>query len=112
MGIKKDVEEAFKYMQVTKIKGHCMDQDLNNIESKLMAIAAIIPISHGHVGTFCHNFEYRTFLTGGESFVISMNSGAFPMKMGMDPVVLERQVAEHKSQVKEFKTYFSIQKAL
>jgi hypothetical protein len=67
---------------------------------------------HGHLGMLVEIAEYRTFSTGNEPFTVPTNPGAYPTTVNPDAMVCELQIAEHKSEVKEFETFVSIENAL
>ena len=117
MGIQHDIEEALARYEITPIDGQPNDADLTKLEQELTAMAATIPTtngggSHGHIGMLIEDAEYTTFSAGGVPFVIPTNPGAYPATVDPDVVIRERQIAEHKFEIKEFETYLGVENAL
>ena len=117
MGYKQDAEEQIEAFQITQINGQPTDEDINKLVNKLTECAATIPTmngggSHGHIGMLINDTEYRTFSTRGEPFVIPTNPGAYPLNPSNDAIKRERQVAEHKMEVKEFEIYLGVTNGL
>ncbi|KAL7475762.1 hypothetical protein ACHAW6_001664, partial [Cyclotella cf. meneghiniana] len=65
-----------------------------------------------HIGMIISNAEYVTFSDGGAQFLKPTNPGPYPNAVNPDPVVCECQVAEHKAELQEFKTYMAVKMAL
>ena len=51
------------------------------------------------------NAEYVTFSAGGAQYLIPNNPGPYPNIIDPDPAVHKQQVAKHKAELLEFKTY-------
>jgi hypothetical protein len=64
------------------------------------------------MGMLINDAEYRTFSTNGDPFTVLMNPGAYPMNPSNDAIIRERQIAEHKMEIKEFETYLGVANAL
>ena len=56
--------------------------------------------------------EYITFSHNAERFVEPTNPGPYPANVDQDPVVRERQIAEHKAEQAEFETHQGVKKFL
>ena len=117
MGYKQDAEEQIEAFQITRINGQPTDEDIDKLVNELTECAATIPTtngggSHGHMGMLIEDAEYRTFSTNGDPFTIPTNPGAYPLNPSNDAITRERQIAEHKMEVKEFETYLGVANAL
>eukprot|EP00804_Cyclotella_cryptica_P011218 CCRYP_007736-RA/>CCRYP_007736-RA protein AED:0.38 eAED:0.38 QI:0/-1/0/1/-1/1/1/0/375 len=117
MGYKQDAEEQIEAFQITRIHGQPTDEDIDKLVNELTECAATIPTtngggSHGHMGMLIKDAEYPTFSTNGEPFTIPTNPGAYPLNPDNDAIIRERQVAEHKLEVKEFETYLGVANGL
>ena len=117
MGIQQDIEDALSDYKVTKIDGQPTEEDLTKLLQELTAMAATIPTtngggSHGHIGMLLEDAEYTAFSTGGTPFTVPTNPGPYPATVDPDAVIRERQIAEHKYEIKEFETYLGVENAL
>eukprot|EP00804_Cyclotella_cryptica_P012319 CCRYP_020814-RA/>CCRYP_020814-RA protein AED:0.79 eAED:0.45 QI:0/0/0/0.5/1/1/2/0/161 len=56
---------------------------------------------HGHVGMVIEQAEYITFSRGNAPFVVPTNPGPYPAVVDPDPIIRERQIAEHKAEIVE-----------
>ena len=104
MGIKQDVKERREKFSITKIEGQPGEEVLNKLKEELTAMLATVPKTnggghHGHVGLIISGVQYVT-----EHFVLPTNPGPYPSVVDPDPVICERQVAEHIEEYKEFET--------
>ena len=64
---------------------------------------------HGHVGMVVDKAEYVTFSKNGTRFLVPMNPGPYPTTVDPDKVIREQQIAEHKAECIEYKTYLGVE---
>ena len=117
MGIKQDTEDSLKDFKFTKIDGQPTDEDLNRLTEECINAASSISTTngggqHGHVGMIIPDAEYILFSRNAKSFVEPTNPGPYPANVDQDPVIRERQVAEHKAEQAEFETYQGVKNFL
>ena len=118
MGRKQEIKEVLKDYHVTKINSKPMDEDLTKLKSKSSANAASIPTTnegglHGHISMIGDKTEYVSFSHNAEQFIVQTNPGPYPTTGDPTNVVMRaRQVAEHKVEVIEFKTYLGVAQSL
>ena len=117
MGIKQDTEDSLKDFEFTKIDGQPTDEDLNRLTEECINAASSISTTngggqHGHVGMIIPDAEYILFSRNAKSFVEPTNPGPYPANVDQDPVIRERQVAEHKAEQAEFETYQGVKNFL
>ena len=95
---------------VTKVHGQPTNTDINLLEGELIAIAATVATAlgggnNGHAGMLLADAEYAA-LAPGTPFIQPANPGIYP-----DSVTnanRARLEAEHKEQVRQFKTYMGM----
>ena len=117
MGIRHDVEEGLEKYEITRIEGQPTDEDLNLLTKELTNAAGSVATQngggeHGHVGMVVEQAEYVTFSRGGAPFVVPTNPGPYPATVDPDPVIRERQIAEHKAEIVEYETYLGVENYL
>jgi hypothetical protein len=117
MGIRHDVEQGLKKYEITKIDGQPKDEDLNLLTKELTNAAGSVTTQigggeHGHVGMVVNEAEYITFSKNGTKFLVPTNLGPYPTTVDPDNVIRERQIAEHKAECIEYKTYLGIENYL
>lgn len=117
MGIRQDTIDSLKDYDFTKIDGQPTDEDLNLLTEECINAASSVPTTngggqHGHIGMIIPEAEYITFSHNAERFVEPTNPGPYPAVVDPDPVVRERQIAEHKAEQAEFETYQGVKKFL
>ena len=108
MGVKQDVEDSLKDYPITKIDGQPSEEALSKLKLELAEGLASIPTlngggQHGHIGLIIPETEYIAFSRNGDRYEIIDNPGPYPATVDQTNAVLrERQVAEHKGEVKEY----------
>ena len=118
MGIHHDVKEGLKKYEITKINGQPMDdEDLNLLAKELTNAAGSIATQngggeHGHIGMVVKDAKYITFSRSGASFQVPTNPGPYPASVDPDKIIRERQIAEHKAEIVEYKTYLGVENFL
>jgi hypothetical protein len=117
MGIHHDIEQGLEKYKITKIDGQPKDEDLNLLTKELTNAAGSVATQngggkHGHIGMVVDNAEYITFSNGGARFPVSTNPGPYPTTIDLDKVIQERQIAEHKAECIEYKTYLGVENYL
>ena len=110
MGVRADIREEVRKETVTKIHGQPTNQDLTTLEKELIAILANIPTTlgggfHGHAGILMEPTRY--LLTAGVPFNNPANPGNYPLNIAGNAAagVRARAEAEHKEEVREYKTF-------
>jgi hypothetical protein len=111
MGILQDVIDALKAFKIAKIDGQPTDDDINKLTTQLTAALVTILTANrggtlGHIGIVVPVLRYVVLLTGPR-LVPPVHPGAYPATASDDPKTRERQVAEHKAEIKEFETYMA-----
>eukprot|EP00956_Cyclotella_meneghiniana_P039712 scaffold177683_cov66-Cyclotella_meneghiniana.AAC.7 len=107
MGIKQDVEETLKDYPITKIEGQPDEESLLKLKMELAEALASIPTlngggQHGHIGLIIPEAENIAFSRNNERYEILDNPGPYPVHVdATDTALRERQVAEHKAEIKE-----------
>lgn len=108
MGVKQDVEETLKDYPITTIEGQPDEESLSKLKVELAEALASIPTlngggQHGHIGLIIPEAEYIAFSHNAERYEILDNPGPYPAQVDQNDAVLrERQVAEHKANIKEY----------
>ena len=108
MGVKQDVEDSLKDYPISKIDGQPTEEALTQLKLELAEGLASIPTlngggRHGHIGLIIPDAEYTAFSNNGAPYEIFDNPGPYPTTVdATDAVLRERQVAEHKGEVKEY----------
>jgi hypothetical protein len=108
MGVKQDVEDSLKDYPITKIDGQPDEESLSKLKLELAEGLASIPTlngggQHGHIGLIIPATEYTAFSHNGARYEIIANPGPYPAHVdATDAVLRERQVAEHKGEIKEY----------
>jgi hypothetical protein len=113
VGVKQDVEDSLKDYFITKIDGQPTEKDFSKLKLELSKGLASIPTlngggHHGHIGLIIPNAEYTTFSHGNTPYNILDNPGPYPSTVDPDPLVRERQIVEHKAEIKEYKTQLGV----
>jgi hypothetical protein len=111
MGILQDVFDALKAFKIAKIDGQLTDDDINKLTTQLTtALVTILTANRGgtlgHIGIVVPVSRYIVLLTGPR-LMQPIHPGAYPAAASDDPKTRERQVAEHKAEIKEFETYMA-----
>jgi hypothetical protein len=116
MGVQADIRDKVRKETVTKIRGQPAKQDLTILEKELIAILANIPTAlgggnHGHAGILMDPEKY--LLTAGVPFNNPANPGNYPANVPGNAAAGVRAwaEAEHKEEVKEYKTYQGVVQA-
>ena len=117
MGIRHDVEEELEKYEITKINGQPMDEDLNLLAKELTNAAGSVETQnggkeHGHVGMVVEKAKYITFSRNGNKFLAPTNPGPYPPSVDQDKIIRKRQIAEHKAEIVEYKTYLGVENYL
>ncbi len=117
MEIRHDVEQGLKKYEITKIDWQPKDEDLNLLMKELTNAAGSVATQngggeHGHVGMVVDKAEYITFSKNGTKFLVPTNPGPYPTTINPDKVIWEQQIAEHKAECIEYKTYLGIENYL
>ena len=108
MGVKQDVEETLKGYPITKIEGQPDEEAMSKLKTELAEALASIPTlngggQHGHIGLIIPETEYMLFSNNNERYEIFNNPGPYPAVVdATDTAMRERQVAEHKAEIKEY----------
>ena len=108
MGIKQDVEGSLKDYLITTIDGQPDKEALSKLKLELVEGLASIPTlngggGHGHIGMILSDVDYTAISRNGAPYEIFNNPGPYPENVdATDAVNRERQVAEHKGEVKEY----------
>jgi len=108
MGIKQDVEDSLKDYPITTIDGQPDEEALSKLKLELVEGLASIPTlngggGHGHIGMILSDADYTAISRNGAPYEIFDNPGPYPENVdATDAVNRERQVAEHKGEVKEY----------
>ena len=108
MGIKQDVKETLKDYPITKIEGQPDEESLSKLKMELAKALASIPTlngggQHGHIGLIIPEAEYILFSRNNERYENLDNPGPYPTHVdATDTKLRERQVAEHKAEIKEY----------
>jgi hypothetical protein len=88
-----------------------MDDNINKLTMQLTAALVTISTENGggmlgHIGIVVPVLRYVVLLTGTR-LVRPVHPGAYPATASDDPKTHERQVAEHKAEIAEYKTYMA-----
>eukprot|EP00804_Cyclotella_cryptica_P028262 CCRYP_014618-RA/>CCRYP_014618-RA protein AED:0.29 eAED:0.29 QI:0/0/0/1/0.5/0.33/3/0/697 len=108
MGIKQDVEDSLKDYPISTIDGQPDEEALSKLKLELVEGLASIPTlngggQHGHIGMILSTAEYTAISRNGAPYDILDNPGPYPLNVdATDAVNRERQVAEHKGEIKEY----------
>ena len=113
MGVKQDAEDSLKDYFITKIDGQPTEQDISKLKLELSEGLASIPTTngggqHGHIGLIIPSTEYVLFSHGAAPYDLLTNPGPFPTTVDPDAVVRERQIAEHKAEIREYELYLGV----
>lgn len=116
MGIKHDTEESLKAFEFTKIDGQPTSEDLILFKEEMIDAATSISTTNGggqfgHAGMIMKEIEYLQ-LSNGERFLEPINPGPYPVNVDPDPIIRERQVAEHKAEKEEFEKHQAVKQFL
>ncbi len=111
MGILQDVFDAIKAFKIAKIDGQPTDDDINKLTTQLTAALVTILTTNrggmlGHIGIVVPESRYVVLLTGPK-LVRPVHPGAYPATASDDTKTCEKEVAEHKAEIKEFETYMA-----
>jgi hypothetical protein len=111
MGILQDVFNALKAFKIAKINGRPMDNDINKLATQLTAALVTISTTNGggmlgHIGIVVPESRY-VMLSTGPKLVRPVHPGAYPATASDDTKTREKEVAEHKAEIKEFETYMA-----
>jgi hypothetical protein len=109
MGILQDVFNALKAFKIAKIDGQSMDDDISKLTKQLTAALVTISTTNrggmlGHIGIVVPESRYVA-LSMGPKLVRPVHPGAYPATASDDTKTREKEVAEHKAEIKEFETY-------
>jgi hypothetical protein len=113
MRIKQDVEESLKDYFITKIDGQPSEEAITKLKLELSEGLASIPTlngggRHGHIGLIIPTTEYTTFSHNNTPYDILTNPGPYPTTVDTDAVVRERQIAEHKAEIREYEMQLGV----
>ncbi len=111
MGILHDVFDALKAFEIAKIDGQPMGDDINKLMAQLTTALVTISTTNGggtlgHIGIVVPESRYVALLTGPK-LVRPVHPGAYPATASDDTKTCEKEVAEHKAEIKEFETYMA-----
>jgi hypothetical protein len=111
MGILQDVFDALKAFNIAKIDRQPMDNDINKLTTQLTTALVTISTANrggtlGHIGIVVPVLRY-VVLSMGPRLVQPVHPRAYPATASDDPKTRERQVVEHKAEIKEFETYIA-----
>eukprot|EP00804_Cyclotella_cryptica_P025760 CCRYP_002951-RA/>CCRYP_002951-RA protein AED:0.36 eAED:0.36 QI:0/0/0/1/0.5/0.33/3/0/427 len=117
MGIRHDVKEGLKKYEIPRSEGQPTDEDVNLLTKELTNAAGSVTTQnqgreHSHVGMVVEQAEYVTFSQGNAPFVVPTNPGPYPAIVNPDAVIRERQIAKHKAEIVEYKTYLGVENYL
>ena len=117
MGVVQDTREMVAKGRVTVIDGQITQEDFSKLVQELCRIGSSIPTSIGggtlgHVGLILNQADYVLRSKGGVSFHMPKNPGQCPATLSADPTTREREMAEHKYAVKEYKQCIGMQMGL
>lgn len=110
-----DTRKAVAECIITKVQGQPTNQDIDQLDDELTAIASSFPSElggglHGHAGLVKSDADYAIFAPG-TPFVVPANPGHYPQ--GPIPAIQRAQrEAEHKALVKQFHTCIGVSKGL
>ena len=113
--IEQDTRKAVAECIVTKVQGQPTNQDIDQLDDELTAIASSFPSElggglHGHAGLVKGDADYAIFAPG-TPFVVPANPGHYPQ--GLIPANQRvQQEAEHKALVKQLHTCIGVSKGL
>lgn len=113
MGIKQDVEESLKDYFITKIDGQPSKEAITKLKLELSEGLASIPTHngggrHGHIGLIIPAAEYTIFSHNNTPYDILDNPGPYPTLVDPDNLVRERQIAEHKAEIREYEMQLGV----
>jgi hypothetical protein len=113
MGVKQDVEESLKDYFISKIDGQPSKEAITKLKLELSEGLASIPTlngggRHGHIGLIIPTAEYTTFSHNNAPYNILDNPGPYPTTVDPDAVVQERQIAEHKAEIREYEMQLGV----
>eukprot|EP00804_Cyclotella_cryptica_P003263 CCRYP_010497-RA/>CCRYP_010497-RA protein AED:0.29 eAED:0.28 QI:0/0/0/1/0.33/0.25/4/0/732 len=113
MGIKQDVEESLKDYFITKIDGQPSEEAISKLKLELSEGLASIPTlngggRHGHIGLIIPNAEYTIFSHNNAPYDILANPGPYPTTVDPGAVARERQIAEHKAEIREYEMQLGV----
>eukprot|EP00804_Cyclotella_cryptica_P028837 CCRYP_008424-RA/>CCRYP_008424-RA protein AED:0.29 eAED:0.29 QI:0/0/0/1/0.16/0.14/7/0/719 len=113
MGIKQDAEESLKDYFITKIDGQPSEEAISKLKLELSEGLASIPTlngggRHGHIGLIIPNAEYTIFSHNNAPYDILANPGPYPTTVDPDAVARERQIAEHKAEIREYEMQLGV----
>jgi hypothetical protein len=111
MGILQDVFDALKAFEIAKIDGQPTDDDINKLTTQLTAALVTISTTNGggmlgHIRIVVPESRYVALSTGPK-LVRPVHPGAYPATASYDTKTREKEVAEHKAEIKEFETYMA-----
>ena len=111
MGILQDVFDALKAFKIAKINRQPTDNDINKLTTQLTAALVTILTTNGggtlgHIGIVVPESRYVALLMGPK-LVRPVHPGAYPATASDDMKTHEKEVAEHKAEIKEFETYMA-----
>ena len=107
------MEDSLKDYVITKIDGQPTEEALSKLKMELSEGLASIPTHnggghHGHIGLIIRTAEYTTFSTNNAPYDILNNPGPYPTTVDPDIVVREREIAEHKAEIKEYEVQLGV----
>ncbi len=104
MGILQDVFDALKAFEIAKIDGQPTDNNINKLT--MQSTAALVTISTtngggtlGHIRIVVQESRYVA-LSMGPKLVRPVHPGAYPATASDDTKTREKEVAEHKADLK------------
>jgi hypothetical protein len=111
MGILQDVFDALKAFEIAKIDGQTTDDNINKLTMQSAAAVVTILTTNGggtleHIGIVVPESRHVALLTGPK-LVQPVHPGAYPATASDDMKTREKEVAEHKAEIKEFETYMA-----
>ena len=111
MGILQDVFDALKAFEIAKINEQPTDDNINKLTTQLTAALVTILTTNGggtlgHIRIVVPESRYVALSTGPK-LVRPVHPGAYPATASDDMKTREKEVAEHKAEIKEFETYMA-----
>ncbi len=106
-----DVFDALKAFEIAKIDRQPTDNNINKLTTQLTAALVTISTTNGggtlgHIGIVVPQSRY-VVLSMGPRLVQPVHPEANPATASDDTKTREKEVTEHKAQIKEFETYMA-----
>ena len=110
-----ETRKAVAEQTVTKIHGQPTNQDIDQLEDELTAIASLFPSDlggglHGHAGLVKNDVDYELFAPN-TPFVFPANPGVYPQG-NFSAAQRAQAEAEHKALIVQFHSCVGVSKGL